>query len=153
MNALGVDQPGGPGDLLVAGVQAAVADVLADRAAEQVRGLEHDAQVALEPVQAAPAVVHAVQQDRPGGGFVEPAQQADDRGLAAAGEADQGDGLAGADGEVEVLQHRLAVLVGKADVLEADLADPVGLAVDRDAFGRVAGGLGGDGRWRPAGSP
>ena len=55
-------------------------------------------------------------------GFVEAAQQVDDGGLAAAGRADQGDGLARLHPEGEVGQDRFAVLVVEVDMVEFDLA-------------------------------
>ena len=88
-------------DLLVGGGEVAVGDVLADRAGEEVRGLEDDAQLGLEPVEAAAAIVDAVQEDLAASRLVEAAEEADEGGLAAAGGADQGDRLAGPDGEVE----------------------------------------------------
>ena len=58
--------------------------------------------------------------------LVEAAEQVDDRGLAAAGRADQGDHLPGLDPQREVRQDRLAVLVVEVDVLELDLLQQAG---------------------------
>ena len=68
----------------------------------------------------------AVDQDRALAHIVEATQQADDGRLARAGWADQGDGLAGLGGQVDLLQHRLACLVCKAHIVERDLALDLG---------------------------
>ena len=92
--AVGADQPGGLQHFLVGGVEASVADVLPHAAAEEVRRLQHHAELRLQPLQAALSVVDAVDPDLPRRRLVEAAEQAHDRGLAAAGRADQGDRLA-----------------------------------------------------------
>lgn len=51
---------------------------------------------------------------------VEAGQEERDRGLAAAGGADDGDGLAGADLQGEAVEDGAAVLVGEGDVVELD---------------------------------
>src|SRR5207248_4258959 len=86
---VGVHELRGPLDLGVGRVEAAVADVLADRAAEQVRLLEDHAEVRLEPAEAPLAVVDAVDEDLAARRLVEAAEEADDRALAAAGRADE----------------------------------------------------------------
>ena len=70
------------------------------------------------------ADVDAVDRDPAAGDVVEPRHQGGQDGLAGAGRADQGDGLAGRDVEVDVAQHRLVGLVGEreVDVLEAQVA-------------------------------
>ena len=62
---MGVDQPGGLLDLRVGRTEAAVADVLANGALEEVGRLQDDAQLGLEPAERAIAVVDAIEEDPP----------------------------------------------------------------------------------------
>ncbi len=62
----------------------------------------------------------AVDQDFAVVHFVEPQQEREHGGLAAAGRADQRGGLAGLGDEAHVLQHRLVRPVGEIDVAELD---------------------------------
>src|SRR3954447_22000249 len=101
------------------------------------RLLEDHAEVRLEPVQAAAAVVDAVKQYLTGSGLVEPAKQADDCGFAAAGGADEGNALARFDAEVEAVEDSLSLFVGEADVAELDGADGIGVAVGGEIGGTV----------------
>ena len=84
------------------------------------------------------AEVVAVEEDAAAGRVVEPRQQVEDRRLAGAGAADEGDALAGLDREGEAVEGDVAVGIGEMHVLEADLADgaldPVG-AVDDGVLG------------------
>ncbi len=109
-------------DLRLGWLQPAVADVLADGAREQVRRLQHHADARLDGVQRQVGVVMPADQDAPAFGLIEAAQQVDDGGLAAAGGAHQGDGLAGLDVQVEVLDHRLVVLIPEVHMVENDVA-------------------------------
>ena len=70
------------------------------------------------------ADVDAVDGDPAAGDVVQARHQRGQRGLAGAGGADDRDGLAGRDLEVDVAQHRLVGCVGEgeADVLEAQVA-------------------------------
>ena len=54
--------------------------------------------------------------------IVEARDEADERGLARAGRADEGDALARRDLERDALEHPLAGIVGEPDVAELDLA-------------------------------
>ena len=119
---VGADELRGLLHLFVGGVELSVADVVGDRAGEQVRLLEHVAEVRLQPELAALFIVHAVDQYLPLGGLVEAAQEVDDGGLARAGLADQGDGLARLDGEVEVFQHLFPAGILEGYVLKLDIA-------------------------------
>ena len=105
-----------------AGFGPAVDQVVADRAAEQERLLEHDADVPPEVAGGQLADVDAVEQHAAGVDVVEPADQVHERRLAAAAAADDADLLAGLDREVDVLEHRPMPLVAEGDVLEPDLA-------------------------------
>ena len=117
-----MDQPGCFPHLVHGGVGAAVADIVRDGAGEQVGGLEHVPKAALKPELRPGPVVLAVDVDGPRRGLVEPADQVDDGALARAGLAHQGDGLARLDVQIEVREHGLLRVVGKAHMLEADAA-------------------------------
>ena len=56
-----------------------------------------------------------------GGYVVEAGQQVGDGGLAGAGGAHQGDGLAGRGTQAHVAQYRVFMPVGEADVIEGDV--------------------------------
>ena len=85
---------GGGHDLLLGRVLAAVRDVLADRAVEQPRVLEDHPEGAPQVVAGHVARVDAVDRDPPGVDLVEAHQQVDERRLAGAGRADDGDRVA-----------------------------------------------------------
>jgi predicted amidohydrolase len=80
---------------LVGGAEAAIGDVLADRAAEQEDVLLHDADLAAQRGERHVPDIDAVDGDRAGADLVEARQQRADGGLAGAGRTDEGDGLAG----------------------------------------------------------
>ena len=77
------------------------------------------------------AHVDAVDQHAAFAGVVEPAEQIDERRLAAAAAADDADRFAGPDFEVDVAEHRLMPLVAERDVFELDVAP--------STFGRSVG--------------
>ena len=108
-------------DLLVGGVEVAEGDVLPDGAAEQPRVLQHHADVRAQLAARASGrcrcrrVVIA-----PAVEFVEAHDQVDERGLAGAGRADDGDGLAGLGDERQVGDQRVVRVVGERHVVELD---------------------------------
>ena len=108
-------------DLRARRVGPAVGDVLGDRAEEQERLLQHDADVAAVVGHGEAADVDAVDQDRAVAHVVEAADQVDQRALARAAGADQADHLAGPDRQVEAADHR-AVAVAEADAGQLDRA-------------------------------
>ena len=110
-------------DLLVGGVELAVADVVTYVAGEDERVLQHHAHLPAQRFKRHVAHVVAINGHRTFRHVVEPGQQAHDGGLAGAGRADQGDGLARGDVEVDQVQDVTAVvLVPEHDVVEIDLA-------------------------------
>ena len=120
---VGVYQLGRRHDLLVGGVQAAVADVLLHRAGEQVGRLQHIADVGVKPQLAALPVVLAVDEHPAAGGLKEPAAEVHQGGFARAGLPHNGHGGAGGHVQVEVLQHVFrAVGVVEGHVLKGDVA-------------------------------
>ena len=89
---------------------------------EDERVLENDADVLAQVGQAQLLDVDAVEQDAALLDVVETRHQADDRGLARARGAHDGDALPCANPEIDVAQHPVLVDVRKRDVLERDLA-------------------------------
>ncbi len=100
---------------------------------EQRIGLEHHADVALVGLQ--PRDVLAADDDGAGGRLLEAGDHAQHGGLAAAGRAEEGDELAGADIEVEILHHGRRA-IGFADVLDRE--EGVGHGFRLSQFGRLA---------------
>ena len=109
-------------DLLVGRVRAAVGDVLAHGAGEQVRLLQHDAHVARQRAPLDVADVVAVDADGAARDLVAAADERRDRRLAGAGVADEGDRLARLHVQVDVLEDRHALDVVEVDVVEVDAA-------------------------------
>ena len=122
-DGIGRDRSGRRLDFLIGRVEAAVADVLHDGAGEEVGALEDVAEGGVEPELAALPVVFAVDQDLPRGRLEEPAGEVDKGRLARPRLADDRDGRAGGDVEVEVLEDVFAaVRVLEGDVLKLDFA-------------------------------
>ena len=119
------DRPCGFDHLLVGGRGRAEADVVGDRARKQERILGDQRHLRAQGALLDGPHVDAVDQHISVGDVVEAGDQVGDGGLAGAGLADQRHGLAGLDGEVDVLQHRLVGLVGEGDAAQLDAAvDP-----------------------------
>ena len=112
--AVDVGRPRRLEDLLLGGVEVAVGDVVADRAAEQPGVLQHHAD-ARRAGRARVIVgdVDAVEGDPAAVELVEPHDQVDERGLAGAGRADDGDRLARLGDERQVLDQRLVRVVAR----------------------------------------
>jgi hypothetical protein len=109
-------------DVLVVGAGPADADVLAHALAEEERFLEDQRDDAPHVVEAKRAQVVAVEQHAAVLGVVEAREQARDGALARAGRADERQGLARRDVQVEPVEHRVVALVAEADGLEANVA-------------------------------
>ena len=110
--------------LLVRGVRLGEADVVGDRAAEEERVLEHDAELAPVADELDVAEVGSVDAHGALVGVVEAGDQLRGRRLAAAGLADERDAAAGRDRDLDPVQHRL-LAVGERDVVELEPAvDP-----------------------------
>ena len=112
-------------DLVEAGVGASEADVVDDRAGEQEGLLGHHRELLAQRSRGHLAQVEAVDAHRSGARVVEARQQLDDGRLAGPGRADQGDGGARSDGEVDVVEHVVAVAVAERHVVELDAATHV----------------------------
>ena len=97
------------------------ADVVEDGAAEEERLLRHDGQLLAQRALRDVAHVVAVDEDLARLRVVEAGEQLDDCGLAGAGGADERDGPAGRDDQVDVVQHGLVRVVAEGDVAELDL--------------------------------
>src|SRR5665648_583286 len=118
-------------ELLVGGVVVAVAQVARHRAAEQKRLLRHETDATPEVLLRHVADVDAVDEDAAAGNVVEPRNETDERGLAAAGAADDSRHLARTGREADAAEHRVfGARIAELDVLELDAA----------ASGNVGGG-------------
>ena len=115
------DMADGP-NLLHRRVRPAVADVVADRAVEQEVVLQHDAELRAVVAQAHVREVVAVDENPPGFRPVERHHEADERALPRSAGADERGRRAGRRAEGHVLEHRHALVVLEAHVVERDLA-------------------------------
>ena len=123
-DAVDADRRRGRRDLLVGRVGLREADVRRDRAAEEERILQDDAELAAVRAQLHFAEVDAVDAHRALVGVVEAADEARERRLAAAGLADEGETAARRHVDVDAVQHRLRA-VGEDDVVDLEIAlDP-----------------------------
>ena len=129
-------------DLLPAGVRLAVGDVLGHGAGFQPGLLQYHAKVGPQRIPRQFVDGQAAHPDLPAVDLVKAHQQVDQRGLAAAGGAHQGDALAGLCLQAQVLEQRCLRRVAKAHMVKLDAA----------VFGRGGvqrpgvGGVGADGR-------
>src|SRR3989442_6369692 len=120
-----VHEAGRGADLLVADRRVVQPDVRRDRAREDERVLEHDADVPAHVALPQLADVNAVEEDAPLLHVVEARDEADDRGLPRPGGADDRYALARGDREVHLAEHPVALVVREAHVVEAHLAADV----------------------------
>ena len=74
------------------------------------------------------ADVDAIEQDPALLGFIEPAQQANHRGLPRSGGTHQGHMLAGGDGEGEIFEDRIVAAVGEGHPLKDHFPGAIALA-------------------------
>ena len=84
--------------------------------------MKHDAQLTPEIGHRDRADVPSIQKDAPLLGFIQAAEQADDRAFARPRGAHQGDMFSGGDAEGEVAEDRIVRPIGEAHVLEDHLA-------------------------------
>ena len=124
-------------DLLVTGIELPVTNVVRDGAAKDMGRLQYDAEVRLQPMQTPVPVIDSIQQNSPGGRFIESAQQIDQRRLAATCGTDNSDTLALPDGEVDILEHSRSVCIVEADVFELDQTDHILHSIDGNQAGWV----------------
>ena len=135
-------------DLCVGGVQAPVADVVHDGAAEQHRILQHHPHLAAQRPAVQRADVEAVQADLAAVDLVEAHDQVHQCRLAGAGGADDRDRLPGPGRQRQVGDQRLVGAVGEGDVVELDaslggagqLGPPDSTRGDLSPLFRVTGG-------------
>ena len=109
--------------VLVGGVGIAPEQIAADGALEEHGLLRNDRDALAQGFLADIAHVHAAQQHAAFGRVVEAGDESDERGFAAARAADDADGLAGEDGEGDVVQRfRTRALVEQGDVFKLNAA-------------------------------
>ena len=118
-------------DFLVGGVGLRVLDVVADRAGEEVRLLQHDADLGAQRVLRDVLDVDVVDHDRAFRHIVQTHQEIDEGRLAGAGMPDHADHLALLHVEVDALEDRVVGVIAEGHVLEPDVAFDVD--VDREA--------------------
>ena len=90
------DGAGGVDHLFVGGAGAGVADVFHHGAGEEIVHLEHEAHLLVQRIAGDVADVVAIDEDAALLRLIEAGDEGDDAALAAAGRADEGDGLSGA---------------------------------------------------------
>src|SRR5688500_5021084 len=105
-------------DLSLRRVEAPVTNVVGDRAGEEQRLLQHDADLPTHGGERLARQVVPVEKDPSLGWVVEAWQQADERRLARACRSHDGARFAGPDLEGDVAEGVFAALVREADVLE-----------------------------------
>ena len=116
---------GGGDEVGLAGIGAAEAQVLLDRAVEQIGVLRHHRDQPAHRFRIERAQVLAADADRAALRIVQPQQQADDGGFAGAAGADDADALAGGDVEGEAPMRRApAAGIGEVDRFECDAPFP-----------------------------
>jgi len=109
-----------PDQFLLAAVKIAVGDVVADGVVEEDRLLGDHRDLAPERLEGDIADVDAVDQDRPLPEVEEAGDQVGQGRLAAAARADDGQGLAGRNDQVDTGEDRSLVVVAEGDVVELD---------------------------------
>ena len=102
------------------------ADILGNRAGEQENILRHGRNLAAQRAQITRLDIRAVNPNRALLRVIQPVQQVDRRGFAAAGMPDNGDFFAGLNRERDVFHDRMPRRVGERDVFEADFAAQFG---------------------------
>ncbi len=112
------DDTGGLFYLRVGGVEATVADVLANAAGEEERVLLHDADLAAQRVLGHMLYVVSIDENGSLLYLVETGEQTGNGCLASSGGADDGDGLARVDMQIQVAQNWLVAFIAKSDILE-----------------------------------
>ena len=109
-------------DLLVGGVRVAPAQVLGDGAAKQHVFLQHHGHLVAQRVQVVVAYVHAAHAHGAFGGVVQTGDEVYKRGLGRAGTADDADGLAALNVQVDIVERLALRMRGilKAHVVKVD---------------------------------
>ena len=107
---MGVGGPGGRLDRLGAGAGVAIGNVAGHRVVEQHGVLIHHRDQAAQIGQGQLAQIDAIEGDGAGLGFVEAAEEIDDRALAAAAGTHQGHGAAAGQLQIELVDHRVVAI-------------------------------------------
>src|SRR5204862_3340876 len=94
-------------DLGVAGIRPAEADIVAGTGAEHDRILRYEGKMGANGARIGIAQRHAVEENAPRLRVVVAQEKLEERALAAARGTDDRDGLAGANGEAEMVDHRM----------------------------------------------
>ena len=112
----------GLADLFVGGVRVAPTQVLGNRAAKQHVFLQHHGHLVAQGVQVVVAYIHAAHAHGTLGGVVQAGDEVYERGLGRAGAADDADGLAALNVQVDVVERLALRMRGilKAHVVKVD---------------------------------
>ena len=137
--AVGVGQLRCGADLLIRGVQLAVADVVGHGSGEQMGILQHNAQRTAQGVLCDVLHVDAVVGDNALLHVVEAVDEVGDGGLARTGRAHKGDLLPGFGEQGHIVEHRLFPVVGEGHVVKAHVAPQLHQRAVRLLPGPVAG--------------
>ena len=113
---------GGSFDLLVRGIQPAVANVLPDRCREYISILKHDPQLTAQTVLVQLADIAAIYGDYAIINLIEAGEEIDNGGFAGACRADEGNGLAWPGGKRNVPQNRDVFLITEGHMVKSYLA-------------------------------
>ena len=124
---MGTHSLGGGNDLFLGGVQPPITDVAENIAAKDEAVLEHDTQLAAQGFQrylgnVLLGAVGAFQGNFAATQVIEAAEQIHHRGFPRACGSHQGDALAGADVQVQVLEHGLPFLIAEIHMVEMHFA-------------------------------
>ena len=119
---VGAGQMCGLADFLVGGVRVAPAQILGDGAAKQHVFLQHHGYLVAQRVQIVVAYVHAADAHGALGDIVQAGDQVHERRLGRAGAADNTDGLAAFNMQVDIVERLAAGMLGvlKAHVVKVD---------------------------------
>ena len=109
-------------DLLLGGVQAAVADILPHGVIEEIDILLDDADIPADALQGQGMDLLAVQEDLAAFHIIEMGNEMADGGLAAAGGAYEGILLAALDIQIDMAEDFLILIIGIGDIPELDMA-------------------------------
>ena len=109
-------------DFLVGGVRVAPTQVLGDGAAKQHVFLQHHGDLVTQRVQVVVAHVHAAHAHSAFGGVVQAGDEVNERGLGRAGAADDADGLAARNVQVDIVERLALRMLGilKTHVVKVD---------------------------------
>ena len=109
-------------DFFTRGIRPAVGQVFCNGPVKQPGVLQHHGVLSPQIAAAQVADVFAVEQNCTGRDIIKAHEEVDQCGLSTSGFTDNGNGFAGADSEIDIVQDFLLGLIRKADMGHADFA-------------------------------